>query len=104
VFEFGESEGFQEWGNINAEAAAEALFQSVPGTDGIVRRAAPGFDRAFFSGLLFVGAAEFDPITGGLQHGVEVIKAASVVVKNGFADGADEDFDAVFLVGVPCEL
>ena len=87
MLEFGESEGFQERLDVDAETVAEAIFQFVPAADGVIGGAAPGFDGAVLGRFWFVGAAA-------------VGEAASVVEQDGFADGAGEDFDAILFVGV----
>ncbi len=100
MFEFAEAEGFHEWWEVDAEASTEAFLQAVPAADWIAGRTAPSFDGTFFGWLLFVGAAEIDPVAGGFEHGVEIFDTSCVIVEDGFAYDADEDLLAVLLVCV----
>ena len=41
--------------------------------------------------LLLVGTAEIDPVPRLLEHGLQVLDAAKVVVQNSTADGTDQN-------------
>ncbi len=58
MFDLGEAEVLEDRWDVVAEAAAVALAESVPATDGVVGGAGPGLDGAGLGYLLFVRVAE----------------------------------------------
>ena len=81
-----------------AEAAPKALLETVPATDRVVRRAAPGFYRTGFGLLLLVGAAELHPVAVLFEHFVQVGQASRVVMQYRFTYGTDNNLAAVLHV------
>ncbi len=104
VLDLGEPERFEHGRDVDGEAAAQALLESVPAARGVALGARPGLDRAVGGGLLLVGAAERHPVAVRLQHRVEVIDAAQVIAKLGLADPDDERGRVERLVAEGLEL
>ena len=90
VGELGQAERLEQRRHVDAEPAAEALLEAVPAADRVVRRAAPGLDRALGCRLLLVGAAEWHPVAVGLEPRVEVVDGPQVVAELRAADLAHD--------------
>src|SRR3954470_5503124 len=100
VRDLGQPERLHERRHIDAEPTAETLLQPVPATDRVVVRPRPRLDRTGRSGLLLVGAAERHPVAVRLEHRVEVLDGALVVLQLGAADLADDHRRIVRVVEV----
>src|SRR6476660_3984621 len=78
VLHLGPAEALHDRRHVVGEATPEPLLEPVPAADGVVVGARPGLDRAGLRRLLLVGVAERHPVTGGAQHGVEVVETAEL--------------------------
>src|SRR3989442_46586 len=54
VLDLGQSQCFHHWRHVHPEAATKTLLQAIPAANRILRRASPGFYRAFGRGPLLV--------------------------------------------------
>jgi len=90
VLDLGQSQRFHHWRHVHAEAATKTLLQAIPAANRILRRASPGFYRAFGRGLLLVRAAQRHPISVLPERRMKIVDAAEVVSKLGLADGHNE--------------
>ena len=91
VLELAEAERSPSAAGCRRQSARAALSSGRTSRRWGWRRTAPGLDRPFLGGLLLICAAQLHPIAGRLQHGVEIVHAAGIVVEGRRADGADQD-------------
>src|SRR3977135_299735 len=100
VLELAETECLHERRNVDPESSAQTFLQTVPTANRVFRRTPPGFDRSLLSRFLLFGSTKFHPISGCFEHGMEVVDAASVVEKDGLADGTHEHPSTVPVLNV----
>src|SRR6185369_16200407 len=90
VGQLNEAEGLHERRHVEAEPAAIALPESVPPSDRVRRVATPGLDGSGLRVPLLVRGAEVHPVAMLLQHRVEVVDRALVVLQDRRADLAED--------------
>jgi hypothetical protein len=83
VFHFCEFQFFENGRNVHGKATSKSLLQTIPPADRIFWRPAPGFDRAFNSGLLFVRTSQEHPVSVFFQHCMKIVYAAEIVTQLG---------------------
>src|SRR5439155_5196042 len=81
VLDFRETQRLQQRRHVHAEAPAQALLHSVPATDGVVRRPAPGLDGPLDRWPLLIGAPKRHPVPVRLQHRVQIIDGSQLIAK-----------------------
>ena len=81
VGHFGEAEVLEQGREVHSEAAPVSLAKSIPSTDGVRTRTAPGLDGAVRGRLVLVGGTQGDPVALGDQPGMEVLDRREVVLQ-----------------------
>lgn len=90
MFEFGQSEGFEEWRQVHPEPTPVPLSVAVPSADGVGFAATPRLDRPFPRGLVLVRRAKRDPVALLAQPVVKILDRARLVGQLCAADLTDE--------------
>lgn len=100
VLKLAKAKRLHQWRNVNANAPAKALLETIPTFNGILRGATPGFNRSFFGRFLLVRPAKLDPIPGSFEHGMKIVDASRIVEQNRFPDRANENANPIFFIDV----
>ncbi len=90
AFQFRQTKLFKHRLDIVGKATAKAFRQPIPMAHGIVEGTSPGLDCAIFDTLLLVTGDQRHPIAVGLEHGMQIVKAAEVIAYGPAAHLADK--------------